>query len=245
MDNYEGTKSTRKMTLAWKDKLKAEMSGHLARRSGAMMYVRAGLPIQEVAFLGRWKSNVVLAYAEEALEEVPANQRLMPHTRSATAKDFAGWRAPKTPTTTSSDLGCDLPVLMMPPTGIRLEGGQKNGQPPGSPGAEDKSGISLLEGGVARELWVYSTRDNRSNPTMRLVTIAGWDLPMSSWKTACGWPFAANKAESASCYKVDLTRKKCRKSIGNRKGRDGVNEVEIGRLKAQSFAEAVAAQDRD
>ena len=51
VDEYEGTKSTRKMTLAWKDKLKAEMSGHSARRSGAMMYVRAGLPIQEVAFL--------------------------------------------------------------------------------------------------------------------------------------------------------------------------------------------------
>ena len=34
-----------------------------------MCYVRAGLPIQELAFLGRWKSNVVLSYAEEALQE--------------------------------------------------------------------------------------------------------------------------------------------------------------------------------
>ena len=41
-----------------------ELPGHSARRSGAMMYVRAGLPLQEVAFLGRWKSNVVLMYAE-------------------------------------------------------------------------------------------------------------------------------------------------------------------------------------
>ena len=34
-----------------------------------MYYVRAGLPIQELAFLRRWKSNVVLQYAEEALQE--------------------------------------------------------------------------------------------------------------------------------------------------------------------------------
>ena len=52
VDDYEGTKSARKMTLAWKDKLKAEMSGHSARRSGAMMYVRAGLPIGG-GFLGK------------------------------------------------------------------------------------------------------------------------------------------------------------------------------------------------
>ena len=36
-----------------------------------MMYVREALPLQEVAFLGRWKSNVVLTYAEEALERCP------------------------------------------------------------------------------------------------------------------------------------------------------------------------------
>ena len=39
------------------------------------MYVRVGLPIQDLAFLGRWKSNVVLLYAEEALEELPVNSR--------------------------------------------------------------------------------------------------------------------------------------------------------------------------
>ena len=51
----------------------------LGTRSGAMMYVRAGLPLQEMAFLGRWKSNVVLTYAEEALEEVPASRRMVSH----------------------------------------------------------------------------------------------------------------------------------------------------------------------
>jgi len=48
-----------------------EVTGHSRRRSGAMLYVRKGLPIQELAFLGRWRSSVVLAYAEEALQEKP------------------------------------------------------------------------------------------------------------------------------------------------------------------------------
>ena len=41
-----------------------------------MSYVRMGMPIQELAFLGRWKSAVVLTYAEEALQTHPANARL-------------------------------------------------------------------------------------------------------------------------------------------------------------------------
>ena len=56
LEKYEGVKSTRSMTTAWKSKLGQGVSGHSARRSGAMMYVRAGLPLQEVAFLSchRW-----------------------------------------------------------------------------------------------------------------------------------------------------------------------------------------------
>ena len=76
MESYLFTRDTKQelkpgmMVGAW-----SEASVHSARRSGAMMYMRAGLPLQEVASL--WKSNVVLRYAEEALEEVPANARLL------------------------------------------------------------------------------------------------------------------------------------------------------------------------
>ena len=41
-----------------------------------MNYVRLGMPIQELAFLGRWKSTVVLSYAEDALQSEPANRNL-------------------------------------------------------------------------------------------------------------------------------------------------------------------------
>ena len=52
------------------------MTGHSARRSGAVEYVRKGLPLQALSFLGRWKSGVVLNYAEEALQEVPIETHL-------------------------------------------------------------------------------------------------------------------------------------------------------------------------
>ena len=37
-----------------------------------MFYIRSGYALEQVKFLGRWKSDVVLEYAAEALEERPA-----------------------------------------------------------------------------------------------------------------------------------------------------------------------------
>ena len=82
-------------------------------------------------------------------------------------------------------------------------------------------------------------KDNRSNSALHLVTVAGWEVPMNSWRTACGWPFAVNRAEAAFCYKFDLTRKKCRRCVNNRKKRDSVNEVELWRLKTSGLADAL------
>ena len=64
-----------RMVKSWMDTLDSEMSGHSARRSGAMRYTRLGMSVYEVATLGRWKSSAVFRYVEEALEEVPMNER--------------------------------------------------------------------------------------------------------------------------------------------------------------------------
>ena len=96
-----------------------------------------------------------------------------------------------------------------------------------------------MNNGKVKELWVYSVRDNRANPTLHLVSVAGWDLPMSLWKTACGWPFAVNRAEAAFCYRADISRKKRRKCMNNKRGRDSVSEVELKRLKVQSVTDAL------
>ena len=235
VEKPDGSKSTRAMATAWKCHLKADLTGHSARRSGAMMYVRAGLPIQEVAFLGRWKSNVVLTYAEEALEEVPANQRLLAPPSAASSKEFVGWKAPKTPRLEKADLGCDEPVPMTPPRPA-LVGRAEIDELDVRPELDSRKGVSTFDGRKLKELWVHSVRDNRSNPTLHSVAVAGWDIPMGSWKTACGWPFAQNKAEAAFCYNGDITKKKCRKCLLNKKKRDGVSDVEVRRIKENAFA---------
>lgn len=48
-----------------------------------MAYVRRGLGIKEPAYLGRWKSAVVLSYAEKALETTPANRSLLERSSSS------------------------------------------------------------------------------------------------------------------------------------------------------------------
>ena len=70
----KGNKLTRaKMIEGWKKVTGKDVTGHSARRSGAMEYIRRGLQIQELAFLGRWKSAVVLTYTNDALQDVPTN----------------------------------------------------------------------------------------------------------------------------------------------------------------------------
>ena len=65
--------SKSEMVGSWDKLLGQGIKGHSARRTGAMAYTRRGMSIQDLSYLGRWKSGVVLNYAEEALESVPAN----------------------------------------------------------------------------------------------------------------------------------------------------------------------------
>ena len=58
---------------AWKSLYGEEVSGHSPRRTGALQYIRAGWAISQVAYLGRWKSQVIYEYAREALESIPVN----------------------------------------------------------------------------------------------------------------------------------------------------------------------------
>ncbi|CAE7036982.1 unnamed protein product [Symbiodinium sp. CCMP2592] len=68
-----GLKASKAQTVkSWKDCFHVKVTGHSARRSGALYYIRSGYALEQVKFLGRWKSDVVLGYAAEALEERPA-----------------------------------------------------------------------------------------------------------------------------------------------------------------------------
>ena len=54
-DKFKGKLSKRKMIESWRKATHTQVTGHSARRSGAMEHVRRGMQLQELAFLGRWE----------------------------------------------------------------------------------------------------------------------------------------------------------------------------------------------
>lgn len=60
---------------AWRKLYGMKVTGHSARRSGALQYIRRSWRAPQVAYLGRWKSNVILQFAEEALATMPVMPR--------------------------------------------------------------------------------------------------------------------------------------------------------------------------
>eukprot|EP00435_Cladocopium_sp_Y103_P049698 s2086_g15.t1 len=57
----------------WKRLFGESVTGHSARRAGALRLIRRGWSIPRVAHPGRWKSSVIYQYAAEALESLPVN----------------------------------------------------------------------------------------------------------------------------------------------------------------------------
>ena len=71
----EGEVEKSQIVGAWRKLFGSKVSGHSGRRTGALQYIRRGWHVPQVAYLGRWKSNVILQYAEEALETMPVMAR--------------------------------------------------------------------------------------------------------------------------------------------------------------------------
>ncbi len=68
----KATKS--QVVSSWSRTWATRLTGHSARRTGALSYIRNGWQISQVAYLGRWKSGVIYNYASEALEALPVNK---------------------------------------------------------------------------------------------------------------------------------------------------------------------------
>ena len=187
---------------AWKAHLGPEVTGHSPRRSGAMYYVRAGLPIQELAFLGRWKSNIVLSYAEEALQE-----------RAMFVPDFHGENI------TASGSSPQPPD---PPKGVDSEAPRAPSTPAWTVMRMGEDQIEPCLGLAQslkspRDLWaVTKGRGWRGRPR-HLVLKASWNLPMSEWTTACGWNFAQRSSDYYFVFGAVTDKLKCTKCDGLKK----------------------------
>ena len=86
-----GEKATKAQVVAsWSRVWAMKLTGHSARRSGALQYIRHGWQISQAAYLGRWKSGVIYNYAAEALESLPVNKEEKSFVQNLDNKDTRG-----------------------------------------------------------------------------------------------------------------------------------------------------------
>ena len=205
--------SKQEVVNSWKWAAATPCSGRSARRSGAMHYVRSGMNISELAYLGRWKSSVVLTYAEEALEEVAANRgqksSWSPADKSRVLEDRVPPATPSMPDFKPTE---EKPVETVPAR------------------AEEHPWSCVIA--PPKYLWVVTKGRGTANRPVHLVVRATWAIPLAKWTTACGWTFAERSAEFRFVPKPSLSHKKCRKCLTLRDGRD---EDQGGGMLAPAF----------
>ena len=190
--------SKAKMVEGWARVTNEHIQGHSARRTGAMNYVRLGMPIQELAFLGRWKSTVVLSYAEDALQSEPANRNLTNRGNSKGKKSEAAAEP-----SASKENVRDMPMDMK----------------------EKKPGEDLVITQLPKKLWVASTAYSSRERVWHEVEGASWDVPIETWSSVCGWPFSRNSTKVALQSQLTWSQRKCKKC--QKKTRGEAREVVV------------------
>ena len=197
--DVEGKKlSKAKMVEGWAKVTVPEIQGHSARRSGAMGYVRLGMPIQELAFLGRWKSSVVLTYAEDALESEPANKNLK---REDDAKPRKQSKLQEV------DLGDVTTMVPGLPTGSSVKRTTEEKK------TEEKGKCNVVVTELPKRLWVASTAYGSRERVWHQVEEAGWDVPIETWTSICGWPFSRNSSKVILNTQLTIAQGKCKKCL--------------------------------
>ena len=193
------------LVKSWSEYLRQGVSGHSARRSGAMMYARGGMSVQEIAYLGRWKSSAVFRYIEQALQDVPLNitgrfdhgtVQGDPRKSENEGKDAKARSVSKSVADKMENLAGRVKALEDAPQQV----------------TEQKQ---------PKQLWAIS--NVRGQRRAHVVAQASWNLPLESWATSCGWRFAKKNV------KVNLTReigdglKVCEKCQEHQSMRDEVS----------------------
>ena len=216
----EGTVATKAQLIAdWRDLYGKEISGHSSRRMGALQYIRSGWSVSQVAFLGRWKSNVILEYAKEALQSIPLN---------ADKKLFGsveGFQAPQEVQDT------DLRPPVQHQSNIELIGKLRAEIDSFKDGSKAKSHeldkkVQALEAkfdGYTKFLpWlVKSTRTQVIHRNNKIFLCS----PSFMWKTACGWGYYNSDYEFSN---EEVTKVTCQKCLASAHGKEDDKQMHAG-----------------
>ena len=198
---------------SWATLFNIPVTGHSTRRSGALQYIRRGWAVSQVAFLGRWKSNLIIQYAQEALESMAVNVggRFGKGSHEISAEDMEKDLAKmenKTSTETSKESWDDLNTKM-----AMLESEIKNLK------TNTKESRKEFEKSVNKCEKMVST-SSKYLPNLvqsdrhRVVHINSHTLvhaPAYLWRTLCGWNFYASVY---TFMEGDVKTATCSKCIG-------------------------------
>ena len=154
---------------------------------------------------------MVLTYANDALQEVPANKNLV---MDRVSTGFEGCKTPWTPMPKTPNLTCRAPVT----PGLEFVPELPEGQP------EPKDEAKRKE---SNALWVASNDQRKGKRTWHKVVKAGWQIPLSNWSTACGWNFTKNPHKVSMSVSLLFNQTRCRKCIELMKIRDRVKEGQM------------------
>ena len=165
------------LIAAWRELYGKEVSGHLARRTGALTYVRKGWPLAQIAYLGRWKSSIIYQYSEEALQSIPVNREEL--RGAAPQKEKEPSQHKKDLEALKARVSEQLEKFYTGAKGLEelraeVQSIKKAARPSG--------------GLLPRNIQSSATRVVHANMNMSACS------PPQSWRTRCGWQFYGSRA---------------------------------------------------
>ena len=221
-DNRDVKMKKSAMVRSWQKYLNNEMSGHSARRSGAMGHARRGMSVTNISFLGRWKSAAVFRYVEEALQFVPSNDHKISYESCVSKKED-----------NYQEVGSEVKFLegkAAENSEKEREGSQRQVQP--RTNVKITQEVKLEE---TEELYAIAPGRNRSRMA-HWVSKAAWGADLDSWATACGWRFARRCEKVQLVVKVPNKAQRCQKCESIKKLRDDVKGgATLAQMLAKSF----------
>lgn len=199
----------------WSKELHQDLTGHSARRSGAMFYTRKGMDIQDISFLGRWRSSAVFRYMEEAMQEHPMNARVV-EVSEKEIKESVVNHTQSLERWTDKLVGSEA----IPPStpAPRTPAPGTPGPAPGTPGP-------VVIPNDPEDLGLWATSWTRAKKKVTHVVLkASWQLDLNEWATACGWHFAQRSVKVSLSKSPPANAHRCIKCEKVRELRDKVPE---------------------
>ena len=164
------------------------------------------MEIQDISFLGRWKSSAVFRYMEEALQERTMNARLNLGTETEAKESVVNHtQSLERWTDALTKSGQETPAEGCPRTPM-----------PGTP-----KPVVIPEDPEDLSLWATSWTKGRKRTT-HYVTRASWQIDLNEWTTACGWHFAQRAVQVSLSKVIPANSHVCKKCEKVKELRDKV-----------------------